>query len=325
VRITPDERNNKLLIKASEQNYRKILQILRRIDQVPLQVMINATLAEVTLNDNLAYGVQFFLQKNGGKNGALGFTTGDALALSPVTPGLNLIAGNVTNPKVILDALSKETTVRVVSSPSIVVVHNQRATLEVGDEVPIITREAQSVINPDSPTVNEIEFKNSGVILNVTPRINSNGLVTMEIQQEVSAVQDPTGGSGSTGTQSLTPTISQRRVTSTIAVQSGQMVALGGLIREQVNHEKQRIPVLEKIPYLGDVLGGDTSSAKTRTELIVFIRPTVIRDPEDAANAAEALRGGMNSMAPRPAAWDIDVHDSRDGHGGTSGKHYSIK
>jgi general secretion pathway protein D len=319
VRVTPDERNNKLLIKASERNYRKILQILRRIDQPPMQVLINATLAEVTLNKNLAYGVQFYLQKNGGKNGVLGFSTSDVLApINPVAPGLNLIAGNVANPKVILDALAKETTVRVVSSPSVVVIHNQPATLEVGDEVPIITREAQSVINPDSPTVNEIEFKNTGVILNVTPRINSNGLVTMEIQQEVSAVQDPTGGGG-TGTQSLTPTISQRRVTSTIAVQSGQMVALGGLIREQVNHEKQRIPVLEKIPYLGDVLGGDTTTSKTRTELIVFIRPTVIRDPEDAANAAEALRGGMASLAPRPAAWDIDVHDGR------SGKRYSIK
>lgn len=324
VRITPDERNNKLLIKASERNYRKILQILRRIDQAPMQVLINATLAEVTLNDNLAYGVQFYLQKHGGKDGLLGFTTGDALAISPVAPGFNLIAGNINSPRVILDALSKETTVRVVSSPSVVVVHNQPATLEVGDEVPIITREAQSVINPDSPTVNEIEFKNTGVILNVTPRINSNGLVTMEIQQEVSAVQDPTGG-GSTGTQTLTPTISQRRVTSTIAVQSGQMVVLGGLIREQVNHEKQRIPVLEKIPYLGDVLGGDTTSAKTRTELIVFIRPTVIRDPEDAANAAEALRGGMESLAPRPAAWDINVHDGNGHDDGQSGKRYSIK
>ena len=235
VRVTADERNNKLLIKASERNYKKILQILRRIDQPPLQVLINATLAEVTLNSNLQYGVQFFLQKNHGKAGAIGFGASDALAIAPVTPGLNLIAGKLGNPvpRVIIDALAKETSVRVVSSPSVVVLHNQPATLEVGDEVPIITREAQSVINPDLPTVNEIEFKNTGVILNVTPRINSNGLVTMEIQQEVSAVEDPTGQSGASA--SLTPTISQRRVTSTIAVQSGQMVVLGGLIREEVS------------------------------------------------------------------------------------------
>ena len=303
VRITPDERNNKLLIRASERNYKKILQILSRIDQPPLQVLINATLAEVTLNDSLQYGVQFFLQKNHGKAGAIGFSTSDALAIAPLTPGLNLIAGSVGNdPRVVIDALAKVTAVRVVSSPSVVVLHNQQATLEVGDQVPIITREAQSVINPDSPTVNEIEFKNTGVILNVTPRINSNGLVTMEIQQEVSAVENPSGQSSAD--TSLTPTISQRRVTSTIAVQSGQMVVLGGLIREEVNRSKSSIPVLNKIPYLGDVLGGETDSSRVRTELIVFIRPTVIRNPEDASDAAEALRASMNSLAPRPTAWD---------------------
>jgi general secretion pathway protein D len=171
--------------------------------------------------------------------------------------------------------------------------------------VPIITREAQSVINPDSPTVNEIEFKNTGVILNVTPRINSNGLVTMEIQQEVSAVENPTGQSSASA--SLTPTISQRRVTSTVAVQSGQMVVLGGMIREEVNRSKSSIPVLNKIPYLGDVLGGETDNSRVRTELIVFIRPTVIRNPEDASDAAEALRASMNSLAPRPAAWDARI------------------
>jgi general secretion pathway protein D len=311
VRVTPDERNNKLLIKASERNYKKILQILRRIDRPPLQVLINATLAEVTLNKNLQYGVQFFLQKNKGMGGAIGFSTSDALAIAPVMPGLNLIAGNLnSDPRVIIDALAKETAVRIVSSPSVVVLHNQQAVLEVGDQVPIITREAQSVINPDSPTVNEIEFKNTGVILNVTPRINSNGLVTMEIQQEVSAVQDPTGRLGG-GTNTLTPTISQRRITSTIAVQSGQMVVLGGLIREEVGHSKSGIPLVNKIPYLGDVLGGDTDTSRTRTELIVFIRPSVIRNPEDASDAAEALRAGMASLAPRPAAWDVHV----DGRG----------
>ena len=300
-----------MLIKASERNYKKILQILHRVDQPPLQVLINATLAEVTLNKNLQYGVQFFLQKNHGKSGGIGFSTSDALAIAPVMPGLNLIAGNIgSDPRVILDALAKETAVRIVSSPSVVVLHNQQAILEVGDQVPIITREAQSVINPDSPTVNEIEFKNTGVILNVTPRINSNGLVTMEVQQEVSAVQNTSGQSDAA--TSLTPTISQRRVTSTIAVQSGQMVVLGGLIREEVSRSKSSIPVINKIPYLGDVLGGETDNGRTRTELVVFIRPIVIRNPEDASNAAEALRAGMASLAPRPTAWDARIESRED-------------
>jgi len=305
VRVTPDERNNKLLIKASGADLRRILSILRRIDQPPLQVLINATLAEVTLNDNLKYGVQFFLQKNGGKSGGLGFTNGSQIEISPSAPGLNFIVGNIaSNPRVVLDALATETAVRVVSSPSVVVLHNQTATLQVGDEVPITTRQATSVINPDSPVVNEITFKNTGVILKVTPRINSNGLVTMEIEQEISAV------TGATSTETLTPTISQRRIASTIAVQSGQMVVLGGLISEQVDREKKRVPVVSKIPYLGDLIG-NTTNGRSRAELVVFLRPTVIHDPQDASNAAEAVRSGMQSLAPRAAAWDTQIENRK--------------
>jgi general secretion pathway protein D len=298
VRIVPDERNNKLLIKASGRNLRRILSILRRVDQPPLQVAINATLAEVVLNDNLKYGVQFFLQKNGGQSGALGFTNGLDIDIAPAVPGLNFIIGSLVQPKVILDALATQTAVRVVSSPSVVVLHNQTATLQVGDEVPITTRQAVSVINPDSPVVNEIQFKNTGVILKVTPRINTNGLVTMEIQQEISAV------ARTTSADTLTPTISNRRISSTIAVSSGQLVVLGGLISEQNDRQKSSIPFFGKIPYIGDVIGGATDIGKTRTELVVFLQPTVIRDPQDASRVTEEVRASMQSLAPRPAAWD---------------------
>jgi general secretion pathway protein D len=299
VRIVPDERNNKLLIKASGKNLRRILNILRRVDQPPLQVAINATLAEVVLNDNLKYGVQFFLQKNGsGQAGTVGFTNGLDIDIGPAVPGLNFIIGSLVQPKVILDALATQTAVRVVSSPSVVVLHNQAATLQVGDEVPITTRQAVSVINPDSPVVNEIQFKNTGVILKVTPRINTNGLVTMEIEQEISAV------SRTTSADTLTPTISKRRISSTIAVSSGQLVVLGGLISEQNDRQKSSIPFFGKIPYIGDVIGGATDIAKTRTELVVFLQPTVIRDPQDASRVTEEVRASMQSLAPRPAAWD---------------------
>jgi general secretion pathway protein D len=304
VRITPNESNNTLLIKAPAREYRKILGILRRIDRPALQVLINATLAEVALNDNLKYGVQFYLQKNGGKSGLLGFSNGSQLEISPVVPGMNFIVGAVTDPKVVIDALATETAVRVVSSPSVVVLHNQSATLQVGDEVPIATRQASSVINPDAPLVNEIQFKNTGVILKVTPRISTSGLVSMEIEQEISAVSKTiaTGADGS-----LTPTISSRRISSNIAVQSGQMVVLGGLISERLDDQKSRIPIIGKIPYLGDILGAQTDATKARTELVVFLRPTVIRNPEEAGQVAEAVRAGMQSMAPRPAAWDAQT------------------
>lgn len=306
IRITADERNNSLLIKASARKYREILGVLRKIDRPPLQVLINATIAEVTLNDSLAYGVQFFLQKNKGLDGALGFTNGASIDIAPTVPGLNFIVGAVANnPKIILDAIARKTAVRVVSSPSVAVLHNQSATLQVGDEVPVSTRSATSMTSDVPVIVNEIEFKNTGVILKVTPRINSNGLVTMEIEQEISAVARNVGG------DSLTPAISQRRISSTIAVQSGQMVVLGGLISEQMDEGKDRIPIVDKIPYLGDVLGGKTEVGRSRTELVVFLRPSVIRDAADASNVAEAVRAGMQSLAPRPAAWDMYVESAK--------------
>jgi general secretion pathway protein D len=295
VRIIADKVNNKLLIRAPARIYRKILSVLYRIDRAPLQVLINATLAEVTLTDNLQYGVQFYLQ---GKAGTFGFSTGDAVKIEPSAPGLNFMFGSKGTPKVIIDALATETAVRVVSSPTVVVLHNQAATLQVGDEVPVATRQVSSVTDPDAPLVNEIQFRDTGVILKVTPRINSNGLVTMDVQQEISSVVASTSA-GDSGT--LTPTISQRRISSMIAVQDGQMVVLGGLISEQSDKQKSRVPVINRIPILGDVIG-DTSRGKQRKELIVFLQPKVIKDGADASQLAEEVRSRMQFLAPPQAS-----------------------
>jgi general secretion pathway protein D len=295
VRIIADKVNNKLLIRAPARVYRKILSVLYRIDRAPLQVLINATLAEVTLTDDLQYGVQFYLQ---GKGGTFGFSTGDAVQIEPSAPGLNFMFGSRGTPKVIIDALATETAVRVVSSPTVVVLHNQAATLQVGDEVPVATRQVSSVTNPDAPLVNEVQFRDTGVILKVTPRINSNGLVTMDVQQEISSVVASTS-QGDSGT--LTPTISQRRISSMIAVQDGQMVILGGLISEQSDKQKSRVPVINRIPILGDVIG-DTSRSKQRKELIVFLQPKVIKDGADASQLAEEVRSRMQFLAPPRAS-----------------------
>jgi general secretion pathway protein D len=295
VRIVADQINNKLLIRAPARVYRKILSVLYRLDRAPLQVLINATLAEVTLTNDLQYGVQFYLQE---KSGTFGFTNGNRIEIAPSVPGLNFMFGSKGTPKVIIDALATQTAVRVVSSPSVVVLHNQAATLQVGDEVPVATRQVSSVTDPDAPLVNEIQFRDTGVILKVTPRINSNGLVTMDVQQEISSVVASTA-SGDSG--ALTPTISQRRISSMIAVQDGQMVVLGGLISEQSDKQKSRVPVLSKIPLLGDVIG-DTSRSKQRKELIVFLQPKVIKDGADASQLAEELRSRMQFLAPPQAS-----------------------
>ena len=289
VRIIADEVNNLLLIKANPSDYQRIMGVLRRIDRVPLQVMINATIAEVTLNDTLRYGVQVYLK---GEKFTGGSVNASDVPLAASYPGLNFIVGSITDPRVVLDALASVTQVKVVSSPSVVVIDNQPALLKVGDVVPVTTSQSTAIDHLNAPIVSSIQFRDTGVILKVIPRVNSSGLVTMDIEQEISAVAGQ-------ATPTLTPTISQRRIASTISVYSGQMVALGGLISEQQNVDKSGLPIINKIPILGDIIGTNSRGTK-RTELIVFIRPQVIRDSRDARAVAEELRSRLHSMSPVP-------------------------
>lgn len=310
VRITPDAVNNTLLIYASQENYRIIERTLVQLDQPQLQVAIEATVAEVTLNDTLAYGVQFYLTS---KDLGLGRNNGSALntlsstvtdqAINRVLPGFNLLIGRENQPKAILDALHTVTQVKVLSNPSLVVVDNQPATLQVGDEVPVSTGSA-TVLTSNNTVVNTIEYKNTGIILHVTPRVNMNGQVRLEVEQEISNVttSDTTSGSTSSSSSSsnLTPTVSQRKVKSTIAVTSGQTVLLAGLISERHNGVRQGVPVLDAIPGVGDAFAHTDNQVK-RTELIIFIRPQIIRDGADAHTVAEQLRSKMRgSVGPAP-------------------------
>ncbi|MCH9807962.1 MAG: type II secretion system secretin GspD [Alphaproteobacteria bacterium] len=318
VRIVPDELNNTLIIRGKAKDYREIVSVLQRIDKAPLQVLIHATIAEVTLNNALRYGVQGFLRSSeanlGPDNGSVGvFDAVKELVLKPAFPGLNFILGSGRDPSLILDALSEVTEVKLVSSPSLVVLDNQTATLKVGDEVPITTQQVQSVRASEAPTVNSVEFRDTGVILKVTPRVSANGLVTMEIEQEVSNVAP-----NSEGAQTLTPTISQRRIASTIAVQSGQLVVLGGLISERRDKTKTGVPIINQVPILGDLLGSTDNNSR-RTELIVFIGPKVIRNSREASEVAEALRSQLQSMHmdnPRRRRFeryrDSDIASSKD-------------
>lgn len=307
VRITADAVNNSLLIFASQENYRIIERTLMQLDQPQLQVAIEATVAEVTLNDTLAYGVQFYLTS---KDLGLGRNNGSALntlsssvtdqAINRVLPGFNLLVGRENQPKMILDALHTVTDVKVLSNPSVVVVDNQKATLQVGDEVPVSTGSA-TVLSSSNTVVNTIEYKNTGIILNVVPRVNVNGQVRLDIEQEISNVTqtDTTGGNGGSSSSTLTPTVSQRKVKSTIAVVSGQTVLLAGLIMERSNGVRQGVPVLDQIPGVGDAFAHTNNTVK-RTELIIFIRPQIIRDNVDAHTVAEELRAKMKGSVGVP-------------------------
>ena len=286
-----------MLVYADQESQRIVEQTIRQIDRPQRQIAIEATIAEVTLNDTLNYGVQFFLASRDvglkpdtgslvntlstAVNGATGALIGRAL------PGFNFLIGSESMPRVILDALHGVTDVKVLSNPSLVVLDNQPATLQVGDQVPFSTGTA-TVLTAANTVVNTIDYKNTGIILRVLPRANANGNIVLDIEQEISNV------STTSNTGTLTPTISQRRVKSSVAVTSGQTVLLAGLISENESKIRQGIPLLDSIPGVGDAFSHQTFT-RARTELILFIRPTVVKDAVDAHVIAEEMRSKMNS------------------------------
>ena len=291
VRITADLLNNAVLIYARPDEYKLIERTLMQLDRPKLQVAIDVTIAEVTLNDQLNYGVQFFLHGGAISNTVSGTmpsiinnvasNTGATTTGTGLSGGLNIIAGNPATPRVVINALSAITDVKILSNPSLVVVDNGDASLEVGDQVPISTGSA-NVLSANNAVVNTIDYKNTGVMLHVQPHVNYNGSVLLDIDQLVS---EPTG-------PTLTPTISTREVKSTISVISGQTVLLAGMISDQQTKSRGGVPILNQIPYVGAAFG-TTGKTDVRTELIMFIRPTIIRDGADASMVAEELRSKM--------------------------------
>lgn len=288
VRITADPVANSVLIYASQENYRIVERALQQLDRPQRQVAVELTIAEVTLNNNLNYGVQFFLKSSdvgaGNDKGSI-INTAAGAVLGQALPGFNFLLGSALQPRLIINALHQYTDVKVLSNPSLVVVDNQVATLQVGDQVPVTTGTA-TVLSTSNTVVNTVDYKNTGIILRVQPRINSNGTVLLDVEQEISSVVD--NGLD----QTLTPTLSQRRVKSTIMVTSGQTVLLAGLISDVRNRLRGGIPVLDQVPIIGDAFGQNKKGA-TRTELIIFIKPQIINDSVDASLVAEELRSKL--------------------------------
>jgi general secretion pathway protein D len=324
VRITPDAVNNTLLIYADQGNYKIIESALQQVDQPQLQVAIDATIAEVDLTDELQFGVQSFLTSHAlglrpdqgsilnststvaptpaltaaqqtaaaSAAAAAGTTVGTATStfINRAFPGFNFLVGQEAQPAMILSALHSVTGVKVLSNPSLVVVNNQSAILQVGNQVPVSTGSA-SVLNSataaSNTIVNTVDYRNTGIILHVSPRISANGDVRLEIEQEISNVV-PSANSAA----NLTPTISERKVKSSISIANGQTVLLAGLIQDQKNENKSGIPLLDDLQGIGNAFSNQDNT-KMRTELIIFIRPQIIRDNVDAHTVAEELRSKL--------------------------------
>lgn len=311
-RIIGDPINNTLVVLATQQGQRLVAQALREIDHPPAQVLIDMVIAEVTLNDVLRYGVQYFFETgsilgigNGpaGGGGQGGFSNGSNFSPNGTFPGFNFVLNKGDTARFALDALDNVTDLKVVSAPSVVVLDNQSAHLQVGDQVPVITRQSTDVINVNAPLVNSVEFKDTGVILDVTPRVSSTGMVTMEVKQEVSNV------SSTASTGQLTPTISKRVLESTISARSGQTIVLGGLISDSRQVGNKGLPLLSDIPGIGDAFGSHETTTK-RTELLVFLTPRII-DPDTGAKAIlDELRERMTLISREAQKTNANVTET---------------
>ncbi len=285
MRIVADPRNNALLVWSTPAEYRMILTTIRELDIIPLQTLIEATIVEVTLRDNLEYGLQWFFRA-----GDSSFTFSDTAtgAIAPSFPGFSYVL-SATDVQVVLDALTEITDIKVISSPQLLVLDNEAARLQVGDEVPIATQSSQSIDDPAAPLVSTIEYRDTGVILEVTPRVNAGGLVVLDIVQEVSTVSETTSSTLNS------PTISTRRIESTVAVQGGETVALGGLIEDTRTDIEIGIPLLADIPILGNLFKTTTDRIE-RTELLVLLTPRVVRDLQDARDVTQELRERLTGL-----------------------------
>ena len=288
VRVSNDDVNNAVVVFGSAHDYAIVEDALRKLDVAPMQVMIEAAITEVGLNDDLRYGLQWNV---GGGQSNLGYSEGADKNPTQVFPGFSYFYTNSNDITATLNALEQRTNVRVVSAPKLLVLNNQTAALQVGDQVPIKTQQSQSTIGGTSPVINSIEYRDTGVILKITPRVNASGTVLLDVAQEVSDV------STTKSSDISSPTISTRKVATSVAVQDGQVIALGGLFKNAETLEKNGIPILSRLPVVGGLFGTHSNTAR-RTELIVLIKPHVLRNPDDLSAITEEMRTKVRSLEP---------------------------
>ncbi|WP_266156361.1 type II secretion system secretin GspD [Dyella silvatica] len=305
IRISSVDDNNQLMVRARPSQWAEIEAAIQKLDNTPLQVQIETRILEVTLTNQFQFGVQWYLEgltgskptvTNGVITGADNSANGRYLQARQIGLGSggNQYGGEPffysfmnSNMQVAVRALETNGNTKTLSAPSLVVLNNQIAQIQVGDQVPINT----TSVNPGvgTATYNSVNYLSTGVILAVQPRVNPGGLVYLNIQQQVSTPSTPAGAAN--------PTVSQRAMSTQVAVQSGQTVLLGGLIQQNDQGGNTGIPGLNSIPVIGRLFG-TTNRNRTRTELIVLITPKVITNGDEAKQVTDEYQQKFESLAP---------------------------
>lgn len=295
IRVVADDFNNALLIHAPSSEYRKIESALRRLDISPTQILIEASILEVTLTDETKYGLQWFFENSlaGGRTGTALLTESSTATIGATTPGFSYsIANSVGTIRAVLNAMAQKSLLNVISSPSVMVLDNHTAAIQVGDQQPV---RASTSVSDGGNRTESIQYKDTGVMLSVTPSANAGGMVSMVIKQSVTDVGPV---DSATGQRSFL----QRQVSSRVAVRSGETLVLGGLIRDNNSRGKQGIPILHDLPVLGNLFG-TTNDNSVRTELLVMITPRVVRGDADIRELGSEMRERMQGLKIIPG-WE---------------------
>ena len=305
VSIIADDENNALLVMAAPGDYEKVLQAIQKLDVLSLQVLVEATIVEVTLEDELRYGLQWFFKSSLGGKPARG-TIGQFPIETPsdLNPTGSLTVFDAAGTRVLLDLLAADSKLNVVSSPTLMVLDNHTATIRVGDQVPVRTSETANtsgvvnnpIDNPSALVTSTIQYRDTGVLLEVTPRVNSGGMIVLEITQEVNDVT-PTASSSIDS-----PTINQRKIKTNVAIQSGETLVLGGLIKENNERQSEGLPYLRNIPVLGWLFGSQ-GKRQGRTELVVMITPTAVTSLDEARDVTKEYRNKLKGVTLPQDAW----------------------
>lgn len=312
VRIIPDEENNLLVVIAPPYEWRTIQNLLRRLDIMPRQVLSDILIAEISLTGQLKYGLEWFFKGNPNPvtptststtttSSGQSATTSSSISFSEFSgpagatftaSGFTFVASDIYNGlKGFINLLAEEGKVNILASPHIMAGNNQEASIQIGDEVPILTSQSVPLVSQQTSfQTSTINYRNTGILLTLRPQINARGLVTLEIAQEVSSASATTTGVNNT------PTISVRQAKTTLTTADNQTVVLGGLIREDVTRRRSGIPGLRDVPILGGLFSSE-SKQRTRTELIVMITPHIVNNLEEGARLTDKMRRGMNPEA----------------------------
>jgi general secretion pathway protein D len=286
--IIPDEVNNALVIRANAADYAKIKKTIDTLDILPRAVLIEVLILEVTLNKDLAYGVEWLFRSGDFKalfnNGTIGAADFDADKL--VSSGLRLFAGDVSNLAALVTAIADRTEVNVLSAPTLLATDNKEASITVGGREPVPTGTAIGE-GTGGTTVSAISYEETGVILNVVPHINAGGLVRLEVEQTIRR----TGQTVEVGAGNTAPRFNERNVKTTLLAQDGSTVVIGGIIEDNVQRDKDGIPFLQDIPIISPLFSVK-SKQRDRTELLIAITPHVVdrRNSEKTREFLDRLR-----------------------------------